>query len=183
MFLWHGRRQRRKLKGDERANAKVSVAWGTLSIHKFNDRMAHHTFLTKVIFSPFNKIRPRAFFSLVRTFTSYASSRTKFMYSSNPTNFPSICVFTCSYNHILTTDFCCKKRNISCMGMVITFRPPPPPPPLEAILKQTCVFVLVAGVTIHTDIQYKTINPKYQLHPMVSFPCLVPCQFSITSVV
>lgn len=40
--------------------------------------------------SPFSKIFPSDFFVFLLTETSAASSSTRFMYSSNPTIFPSI---------------------------------------------------------------------------------------------
>lgn len=57
-------------------------------------------FIIRVILSPFSKILPSCFLMFFLTLTSSASSRTKFMYSSNPIIRPSILRSFCSKSHI-----------------------------------------------------------------------------------
>ena len=77
------------------------------------------TLTIMVTLSPFNKILP----IFVRTFffeTSSASSSTKFMYSSNPTIWPSMqSPFKLSNNHICTRAFVCRNLKIKFIGCVI----------------------------------------------------------------
>ena len=76
-----------------------------------------------VTLSPFSKILPTFFLSFFppRALTSSASSRTRFMYSSNPTIWPSMTspVAVCSNNHTCTRDFVCRNRKMRLIGCVM----------------------------------------------------------------
>lgn len=69
--------------------------------------------------SPLSKILPIAFLLFLLTETSAASSNTRFMYSSNPTIFPSILRSVFSYSQTNTLSPLCKNRKMRLMGWVM----------------------------------------------------------------
>mmetsp|Transcript_23059 Transcript_23059/g.54496 ORF Transcript_23059/g.54496 Transcript_23059/m.54496 type:complete len:277 (+) Transcript_23059:109-939(+) len=73
----------------------------------------------QVMASPFSRILPTSFrfFEPIST----ASSRTMFMYSSNPMICPSSCILVSSYSQMRTRVFFCKCPKMTLMGIVITF--------------------------------------------------------------
>eukprot|EP00168_Porphyra_purpurea_P007215 TRINITY_DN18948_c0_g1_i1.p2 TRINITY_DN18948_c0_g1~~TRINITY_DN18948_c0_g1_i1.p2 ORF type:complete len:102 (+),score=1.10 TRINITY_DN18948_c0_g1_i1:165-470(+) len=75
-----------------------------------------------VMFSPFNISLPSFFLLLSFWLTSAASSRTKFMYSSNPMITPSILMSVFSKSMICTRDLFWRYLKISAMGWIITRR-------------------------------------------------------------
>ena len=66
----------------------------------------------RVILSPLSIILPNGFSVCLFMWHSLASSRTRFMYSSNPTICPSILVFTFSYNQTTTLVLFCRYLEI-----------------------------------------------------------------------
>lgn len=76
---------------------------------------------TKAILSPLRSIVPNLWQVLSLTFTSAASSKTKFMYSSKPRMTPSILLFLTLLSQIWTRFWFCKNRNNKFMGWTIIF--------------------------------------------------------------
>ena len=98
-----------------------STQWGNHTLHEDDDIAWGLTFCMRVILSPFSIKRPKDFLFLVFTWYSSASSRTRFIYSSNPTMWPSNRRFTFSYSHTWTRERVCKYLKIRLMGCTITF--------------------------------------------------------------
>lgn len=81
----------------------------TKLIHEQTNKQTNklYTLEIKEIVSPLSRTIPNVLFLLGSlTFTSTASSTTKFMNSSKPLMTPLILTFACLYNHI-DTGFCC----------------------------------------------------------------------------
>lgn len=76
-------------------------------------------FIMSVMLSPFNKIRPKGFRVFFFKEISSASSRTRFMYSSNPMIRPSILISFCSNSQNWILDLLCKNRKIRLIGWVM----------------------------------------------------------------
>lgn len=74
-----------------------------------------------VMFSPLSNIRPIAFLTLDFVWYSYASSSTKFIYSSKPIRIPSILNLTLSESQICILERFCKYLKMRLIGWTITF--------------------------------------------------------------
>lgn len=110
------RKAKLKIKMTEVTEADYTTGVGGAAVEA-----AGLTFWIRVILSPFIIILPKVFLLPDFLYTSSASSRTKFIYSSNPTMCPSMRRLMFSYSHTCTLDRFCRYRKIRLMGCTITF--------------------------------------------------------------